>query len=302
MSWREFTVQCGKCGAQNKDKSRFCTTCGAPLPSVPPNAGQAGGSDAGGGGTKPVVPGPDKAQKAKKTDKKIALVAAIAAVVAVLAIVGVVMLMPKGPEPSGDQSATNEAPADQETETQEPAEGGTVVSDDTDDDEPIYIEPVTPEEAFEHAEVVSSIDAADSPDVQSEKEVVDLLEKRGFTDIALTTDYEADGAYIGEQEVDGTSSAEHPIYETTYIASDGSVWALLIYNGQLMANPLSYNNDGNEGAQVVLSETEEVTSYDSATNTFYRIIPDGTELEVKVVDRIDAEKLDEIGYWGVVSL
>lgn len=316
---------CSKCGSKIKKGTKFCTHCGAPIPQDP--NGGADGAQAGkavsetspgkvadkeqaqgaAGNGQGAVPGPGQTQKPKRLDRKIALVGAIAAAVAALAIVGVIALTPGGAQSSGSQSVPDETATDQGQSEQGPAEQPPADNMDSgpaviDDDEPVVIEPIAPEEAFEHAEVVSSVNAADSPDVMSESKAAKLLEKRGFSDIALTTEYGADGTYTGEQEVDGASSANHPIYEATYIASDGSVWALLLYNGQLMANPLSYNSESNDGATVILSETKEVTSYDSATNTFYRIIPDGTELEVKTVDRIDAEKLDDLGHWGVEGL
>ena len=43
-----------------------------------------------------------------------------------------------------------------------------------------------------------------------------------------------------------------------------------------------------------MCESEELISYDFTTNSFYRIIPKDNVLEVRVVDRVDAETLESL--------
>ena len=50
------------------------------------------------------------------------------------------------------------------------------------------------------------------------------------------------------------------------------------------------------GVQVMLSEEDTITSYDSTTNKFYVNIPNADILTVKKVDKIDAETLDKLTY------
>lgn len=61
-----------------------------------------------------------------------------------------------------------------------------------------------------------------------------------------------------------------------------------------MANPVTYNTESGRDVQLLISETETVTSYDSAKNKFYVIIPGESEAIVKTVGRIDAETLDKL--------
>ncbi len=185
------------------------------------------------------------------------------------------------------------------TESEGPAGNNTTSNEDDSE-----IEAVTPEEAYEHARVVSTIDAPTSSSAVNESQAAAFLAERGFQDIAITSCYGADGAYAGESEIDASATSTHPTYEANYITESGESWVLYLYNGQIMANPLSYNFEirGDDEPMAILSEKAEITSYDSATKSFYVIVPDGTELQVKTVERIDAKTLDELSAEKVGAL
>ena len=86
------------------------------------------------------------------------------------------------------------------------------------------------------------------------------------------------------------------MYQTYYISSSGDIWILFEINGQIVPNPFSYNEQKESGVQVMLSEEDTITSYDSTTNKFYVNIPNADILTVKKVDKIDAETLDKLTY------
>lgn len=65
-------------------------------------------------------------------------------------------------------------------------------------------------------------------------------------------------------------------------------------NGSVVANPVSFNIQSELSVQVIISEKDTVTSYDSTTNKFFETIPDESVLLVITVDRIDAETLNSL--------
>ena len=164
--------------------------------------------------------------------------------------------------------------------------------------------PVSPEEAYEHSEIIDTIDARASMDTMTEEEVIQFFEDRNFTNLEITASYNMDGTFH-EKAVDAGSSEKHPTYMAAYLTEDGNQWMLYIHNGQITANPLYFyweDSDENGSTEIILSETDSIMSYYSPSNTFYQIKPDGTNTKVKVVDRIDSTTLEEITSAGVDSL
>lgn len=163
---------------------------------------------------------------------------------------------------------------------------------------------VTPPDADEYfnnnSEVIMVIDANMSDDVLTEAQTVETLTERGFTEFSITSDYTMDGTYYDAADILETSTSKHPVYETYYVTGSGDVWTIIMINGRIMANPVSYNLQSNHGVQVIISETDTVTSYDGTTNQFYETIPHDSELIVKIVKRIDAETLESLTY-GVID-
>lgn len=157
---------------------------------------------------------------------------------------------------------------------------------------------VAPPDADEYfhnnSQVISEMCVKDSNTVHTEAEAYANFADRGFTDYSITTEYSMDGEYSDAVDISDTSSATHPIYQTYYITESGDIWTIFEINGVVMANPVSYNMESDFGIQVIISESNTVTSYDSTTNKFYETIPKVTELLVQTVSRIDAETLESL--------
>ena len=162
--------------------------------------------------------------------------------------------------------------------------------------ESITIETIDAEAYFkENGNIIAVIDANSSEDVMMEKEVFKELTERGFGELTITTDYLMSGELIDEPlEVDGTSSEKHPSYMGQYINTSGEYWSILVYNGTVLAYPLSYNLQEGIEVAIVVSESNTIISYDCATNKFYETIPNDKTLKVIRIEKIDASALDEL--------
>lgn len=188
------------------------------------------------------------------------------------------------------------------TEPTDPTEP-TEPTDPTDPTDPIEPErPVKPENPSEvdnyywdnSKEVVAVINAKESEDVQSEKEALEIFASRGFEDCDVFYSFEIDGTYCGNTDAETESENKHPIYQAYYLTENGDVWTLYTINGKLMAYPTSFNYESELEAEVIFSETAEITSYDPESNQFYVTVPMDTAAIIKIVDRIDAETLDKL--------
>lgn len=145
-----------------------------------------------------------------------------------------------------------------------------------------------------NAQVISRIDVNKSTSVETEAQVIENIESRGFTDYPITYEYLKNGDYNGENYASLESNETHPIYQTYYISSRDELWTIFEINGAIMANPVSYNLQAERTVQLLVSESETVMSYDSETCMFYETIPSEEELNVKIVDRIDSTTLDKL--------
>lgn len=171
------------------------------------------------------------------------------------------------------------------------------------EDESYRLEAPDAAEYFEqNAKIVSAVDVNGSNAIQSENELNNNLTARGFGDYPIISEYSMDGEYYESTEISETSMEEHPIYQTFYVTASGDVWTIFVINGAVMANPVSYNMQSDLGVQVMISESETVTSYDSTTNKFYVTVPDESVLIVKVVERIDAETLESLTFEVIEGL
>ncbi|WP_029231273.1 hypothetical protein [Butyrivibrio sp. VCB2006] len=146
----------------------------------------------------------------------------------------------------------------------------------------------------ESGKIVSIVDAATSPDNLTETEVADLLAERGFTKYPITYEYAMGGEYTDDAEVTGNASICRPMYETDYISSNGELWHIFVINGKVITNPVSYNLHSTHPVQLLVSEANELTSYDDETNKYFVTVPYDSTVIVKVIDRIDADTLNGI--------
>ena len=164
-------------------------------------------------------------------------------------------------------------------------------------------EGMTAQEYFEkYSEIVDTLDVEATDEVLSEAEANTVLDDRGFEDGNVEYDYMIDGEYVDYTEAEEDSSVKHPMYVTVYQAASGDEWAIWIVNDQVYANPVSFNLISDLGVQLLLSESEVITSYDDATDTFYETIPDESALHVQTVAQIDPETLDNYTIAELCSL
>ena len=151
------------------------------------------------------------------------------------------------------------------------------------------------DQTWENAkEVKQVIDVNIAPGVQTETQVIDTMTNRGFTDYDVIYDFTMDGEYCEEVETVNGSSAERPRYFTYFVSDSDDVWTIYSINGAIFAYPASFNLESDLGVAVLVSESEELTSYDYDTNKYYVTIPDESGVIVKVVDRIDAATLNSL--------
>lgn len=146
----------------------------------------------------------------------------------------------------------------------------------------------------ENSTVVEVIEASKSEETPAEDEVIVMLRERGFTRFPVTYEYAEGGKYEGTTEITGDSGKTHPIYQTFFEAENGDIWTIFVINGEVMANPASYNLRSPHPVQLLFSESEELTSYDNQTDQYYVTIPRDSAVIVKTVDRIDAQTINSI--------
>ena len=152
------------------------------------------------------------------------------------------------------------------------------------DDESYTVAAVDADEYFEnHAKVLKEIDAKDSKNSE-----------RGFSDCILTEVYSLEGDLEPENEVTEKTSDIYPMYQAYYESANGNVWLIYSINSSLMAVPILNNIQPQGGAELIVSESNTLVSYDSVKNKFYETIPNSTEINVKTVDSITADVLDSL--------
>lgn len=150
--------------------------------------------------------------------------------------------------------------------------------------------------------VISKISVNDSSDISTESEAYLNFTQRGFTEYEITTNYDISGEYYETKVVSGSSDEPHPYYETFYISSNDEIWVIMEVNGAVIANPLSYNEQSDKGAQLLLSESETIMSYDNDSNLFYETIPNESAVIVKTVENITADTLEKLTIGAIDEL
>jgi len=154
----------------------------------------------------------------------------------------------------------------------------------------------------ENSEEIVAVEAVEeNKGVFSEKEAIKFMSERGFTEYPLTYDYNIDGTYTDEAEASPESDEKHPMYMTYFVAEDGAIWSVFIVGRTITANPASYNLESDLDAQVLVSETETITSYTEMGNRFYETIPKESAVKLKVVDKITNQKLNDLTYEEVID-
>ena len=145
-----------------------------------------------------------------------------------------------------------------------------------------------------HSELIDIIDVEDSDEVLSEGKARSLLMSKGFGDNPITYDCSISGNRIDDTEVAEGSATKHPMYQTLYLSKAGEAWAIYVINGSCFANPLSFNLESDLKVELLVSETNTLTSYDDATNQFFVTIPYESVISLQTVDKLDADTLDKL--------
>ena len=145
----------------------------------------------------------------------------------------------------------------------------------------------------ENADVHSVIDVKDSAFVMSEKEVKDTLKERDLAGQDIVSNYSMTGEYYDDTKVRDNED-KHPMYITVYRNSSGDIWSIQVVDGTITAFPISFNYESELTVDVMISETEEITGYDSESNKFYKIVPKETAMRMIIKDKINRELLDRL--------
>ncbi len=154
----------------------------------------------------------------------------------------------------------------------------------------------------ENAEVIKTVNASKSKDAPSEAQVMEILKERGFSTDKITYEFVMGGEYLGEKSIKGDPNKKRPMYQTDYYSASGELWTIFVINGDVIANPVSYNIGSSLPVQLLVAEKNEITSYDHATNKYYVTIPESSAVIVKKVKRIDAATLDKLTSEGIDGL
>lgn len=144
----------------------------------------------------------------------------------------------------------------------------------------------------ENSTIISTENALNSG--RTEAETYKNLHDRGFTQESITTQYDMDGTFFEEKEISESGQNKHPMYVTYYETEDGRLWTIFEINGEVFANPIFYNMENDSGIQLLISETDTLTSYDSTLNKFFVTRPNEDTATVKTVTRINAETLETL--------
>ena len=150
----------------------------------------------------------------------------------------------------------------------------------------------------EQAKIISVTPVKNSDKTFSESDVVEELQSRGFEDYPIITKFTYEGEFGDAVAVSESSSDKHPMYETYFVTSRNELWVITSIDGRVSATPSSYNLEHGNSVPIEVSESEEIASYDASTNSIYITIPNSDVLDVRVVDRIDAETLETIDLEG----
>ena len=156
---------------------------------------------------------------------------------------------------------------------------------------------VTPPDAdsyyAQHGSVVSK-QSAKNAQVLSEAEAIAELQNRGLLQGAVTADYDMNGNLLEGVTASASGTAKYPSYQSVYYTQSGELWIIHLIGGQIFAEPVSHNDDYDWNYRVMLSESNTLTSYDAASNSFYVTQPYSDSLVVKTVTRIDSSFLENL--------
>lgn len=166
---------------------------------------------------------------------------------------------------------------------------------DGEDGEEYTVEMIDAEEYFsDNGEIISEIDVSDAENVETGADVYAKLTDRGFTEYSVFSEYSLNGDYTGTVDITADSKEKHPVYITFYRSSADELWTITSINGQITANPISYNFQSESDVSVLVADGNTLMSYDSATNRFYETIPSESAVKLIIVNKVNAATLDNL--------
>lgn len=280
--------------------AKFCGNCGSPLD----DNGKCPKCDKK--QSKKEIKAEKKTEKKKNKSKKVAIIVIVLA--AIVFGVGAICLLVYSNKINipyindvfismglKDEDSKSDTVTENESNKNSDNENLAVTDDDVDLSSNYEVPEFDAEKYFkENTTLKSSFDAGSSQNIHTEDEAYDSFVERGFTDSPITYEYTMDGTYSDACEISEYSSTQHPMYQTYYIASNGDVWMIIEVNGSFFAMPLSYNFVDTTKPQMIISETDTITSYDSTANKFYINVPDKSQTVIKTVTRIDDKTLEKL--------
>ena len=150
----------------------------------------------------------------------------------------------------------------------------------------------------DNGEVVSTVDADKSADVQTEAEAIDEMQQRGFDQYPVSYESAMGGEYGEDREASVSSKEKHPTYKTYYRTEEDKLWTISVINGSVTAYPVDATVQTAE-TETLVSETESIYCYDIETNTYFDVIPDKSRVKLIIVDKINADTLGKLTKEGL---
>ena len=187
-----------------------------------------------------------------------------------------------------------------------------VVSSDEDDE--IYTDI---EDYFDDVglTVLDTETASISTSVQTEAEVKEFLEARGFGQRQIeeyTIGYPViytelmNGTVVDETEVEGDSDVKHPLYYTFYLANSDTdnpvLWTIYVINGNIFSYPASFITQTDTKKEVLVTEKTDGSVISYYKGTYYSLSADGESVVTPAVETIDATALNVIDFAALCSL
>jgi hypothetical protein len=243
------------------------------------------------------------------TKKNRTVLLIVLGIIIVAAIVSAAIILPKIIKDGHNENNTTPIPSDRTPEasvsTENPSAAETESTTGTPSSrtpEPeVLVEipkPDNPTEAddyfWETSKVYKVTNAMESDDVKSEKEAIAIFTERGFAQYPIEYDYSMDGKYLGDTEASESSSDKHPRYYTYYVSDNGDYFTIYLIEDSIVAFPISMLLDLKLSVEVLISDSDKVTSYNAAVNKFYLNRPTGTTATVKTIQRVDADSLNAL--------
>lgn len=145
------------------------------------------------------------------------------------------------------------------------------------------------------SKIINVTEAIDSTDILTGYEEINELKSRGFDQNEVTIINTLDGQmYEKWVAIRPDEKEKFPEYRTLFTNSNDELWNVIVTNGSIIANPVSYNLVSEKDAQVVVSESNSITCYYYPDNKFYEVVPFESEIIIIPKDKIDADVLNEL--------